>query len=205
MKLKVCGMREEQNIKMLAELKPDFVGFIFYDKSSRNIDRSINMNLLKGIKKVGVFVNENSEVVINKVRVYQLDYVQLHGDESVEYCIGLKQYGIKIIKAFAISSGFNFQITNAYENHCEYFLFDTKGIAPGGNGSVFNWNLLKKYNGKTNYLLSGGISAEEVNIILQLKQNDKRLIGVDINSKFEIIPGLKDIESIKIFKDELGV
>lgn len=198
-------MREEQNIEMLAELKPDFVGFIFYDKSSRNIDRSINMNLLNEIIKVGVFVNENPEVVINKVRVYQLDYVQLHGDESVEYCIGLKQYGIKIIKAFTISSMFNFHITNAYENHCEYFLFDTKGLTPGGNGSVFNWDLLKQYKGNINYLLSGGISCKEVNNIIQLRQKDQRMIGIDINSMFETEPGLKDIESIKLFKDELGI
>ena len=210
MKIKVCGMRNSENLQGLLALKPDFVGFIFYNKSKRFVDCFPQIAIPKEIKKVGVFVNENVEEVLKIVEKYQLDIVQLHGEETPEYCKELKisrfkrsrkAEPLKIFKAFSIDDDFDFSKTNAYQKVCDYLLFDTKGKEYGGNGIKFNWEVLQKYKGKTPFLLSGGISKEDVFLIKNFKHN--AFEGIDINSGFEITPGLKNINDIKEFKNNL--
>ena len=197
-------MREQENINELIKLKPDFIGFIFYDKSTRNVREPINVDGMVGISKVGVFVNESFKNIEEKVREYKLDMVQLHGSESYSFCANIQQIGVKVIKAFSVDNGFDFDLTNEYENQCDYFLFDTRGKSPGGNGLKFDWGILNNYKGNTKYMLSGGISSEDADDLLQLSKSDNRLLAIDINSKFEIAPALKDISKIKVFKKELG-
>ncbi len=201
MQVKVCGMRDEQNIKKLESLPVNLMGFIFYEKSPRYVGYQNGVALKAGISKVGVFVNASLDFVLSKVESFGLDFVQLHGNENIFYCHALKQNGIKVIKAFSVDEHFSFTNTEAYQYFCDYFLFDTKGKNPGGNGYAFDWDLLKKYKGTTPFLLSGGIDVAAA-VSIKAIQHD-RLKGVDINSKFEIEPGFKDIEKIKNFIHDL--
>jgi len=210
MKIKVCGMRNPENVSSLLALKPDFVGFIFYNKSKRFVADFPQVKFPSSIKKVGVFVNENVEVILEKVKKHRLDVVQLHGNETAEFCIKLKlrhselnskSQAIEIIKAFSIDKHFDFSSTVEYERSCNYFLFDTKGANYGGNGIKFNWEILQKYKGKVPFLLSGGISKNDVAKIKKIKHSAFK--GVDINSGFEIKPALKNIKEIKEFKNNL--
>jgi phosphoribosylanthranilate isomerase len=203
---KVCGMRDEQNIKEVAALQPDFMGFIFFKKSKRFVGENFQDKVLQSIreetKKVGVFVNENQEVVRSIASKYKLDFVQLHGDESVGECTFLKESGLGILKAFAIDNDFDFTVLNEYEGIVDYFLFDTK--APGGyggHGVTFNWSLLNLYKLNTPFLLAGGIGLKNISEVKEL--NHKMLAGIDVNSQFEIKPALKNIEIIKDLKDKL--
>ncbi len=200
--VKVCGMRNSQNIQSLIALKPDFIGFIFYEKSKRYVGNLLDINQLnqipEGIKKVGVFVNETEENVLNISKKYNLDYAQLHGEESSEFCKNLKEKGIKIIKAFSVDESFDFNTTKNYENCADFFLFDTKTPEKGGSGITFDWQVLEKYTGNIPFLLAGGI--DENNFEKAINIIHKQIVGLDLNSKFEIEPGLKDIEKIeKIF------
>ena len=216
MKIKVCGMRDSDNIQSLLVLKPDFVGFIFYNKSKRFVADFPEVNFPKGIKKVGVFVNETIEEVIKKVTDYKLDCVQLHGNELPEYCEELRHselvtelnrsvvsesHSIQILKAFSVDDTFDFSKTNQYQKVCDYFLFDTKGKDYGGNGVKFNWQVLENYKGATPFLLSGGITKNDVSEIKKIKHT--AFAGIDINSGFEIEPALKNINNIKDFKINL--
>ena len=208
MKIKVCGMRESENLQSLIALKPDFIGFIFYKKSKRFVADFPKVIFPKGIKKVGVFVYESIDEVLRLVNKHQLDCVQLHGNESAEYCRKLRHselvsesVQLDIIKAFSVDENFDFSITKQYEKYCNYFLFDTKGINYGGNGVKFNWELLENYTGNTPFLLSGGISKNDAEEINKIKHS--AFAGIDINSGFEIEPGLKNIEKIKEFKQYL--
>lgn len=201
LKLKVCGMRDNTNIEALSELKPNFIGFIFHEKSSRNISESINVNLPESIGKVGVFVDKPLEFILEKMRLFNLDFIQLHGKETPEFCSVLKNDEIKVIKAFNISEAFDFTILKAYEPYCDYFLFDAFGKQAGGNGILFNWDLLKNYKGTIPFLLSGGIDHTMTTIIKNF--NHSKFVGIDINSGFETAPALKDIKTIKAFKHEL--
>ncbi len=198
-KIKVCGMRESGNLAALVELQPDFVGFIFYDKSPRFVGDSLDEVQLKAIprstKKVGVFVNANPDYILKNVRKYDLQLVQLHGNESPDFCKSLKNKGINIIKAFAIDEAFNFSSLNNYKPHCDFFLFDTKGQSPGGNGVAFDWNVLSKYDNEKPFFLSGGLSLENIEQASQLE--GLRIYGFDVNSKFELEPGLKDIDKLE--------
>ncbi|TCK66876.1 phosphoribosylanthranilate isomerase [Winogradskyella wandonensis] len=215
MKLKICGMKYQENIKAVAALHPDYLGFIFYDKSSRFFDGKIPQ-LPNSIKKVGVFVNESLDKVINLVEKHNLQAVQLHGNESPEYCTKLKTFchaeldsashqKIELIKVFSIKNSFNFDILKPYEGIVDYFLFDTKGKLPGGNGYTFNWDVLKNYPSTTPYFLSGGIGLNEVEKIKAFKKSpaSKYCYAVDVNSKFELEPGLKNINELEKFKYEL--
>lgn len=199
MKLKVCGMREKQNIDELVSLAPDFIGFIFYDKSPRYVGEDFNSEWVKAIprevKKVGVFVNASPDYVVNMVRKYDLQYAQLHGNEMPDYCRSVRQKGVNVIKAFSVDDNFNFAVLNNYKPHCDMFLFDTKGEQPGGNGVSFNWEILRKYDNEKPFFLSGGISLDNIDEVVSLSQT-MRIYGVDINSKFEKEPGVKDIELI---------
>ena len=188
-------MRELENIAALEELSPDFMGFIFYKKSARNIDGAISKKIKNSINSVGVFVNEELEKVVEKVNKETLCYVQLHGEETPSYCQALKQKGIKIIKAFAIDENFDFDNLKVYEAHVNYFLFDAKGVARGGNGISFDWSLLQKYKGEIPFLLAGGIDETMAKDLKKIKH--QKFLGVDLNSKFEVSPGLKDIQKLK--------
>lgn len=205
MKLKVCGLNNPNNINELITLNPDFVGFIFYTKSIRYVASNITFNDLQNIpdhiQRVGVFVNEDIELVELIFHQYKLDYVQLHGDEDQAYCTKLFLKRIPIIKAFRMDQSFNFRKCDSYAPFCSYFLFDTKGEKYGGNGTKFKWSLLNDYDLKIPFLLSGGIQLKDVDQINQLTYG--RLMGVDINSGFELEPGIKDIEKVKQFKQLL--
>ncbi len=197
MKIKVCGMREPSNIKDLIALAPDYMGFIFYKKSPRYINRWPDVDFPDSIKKVGVFVNE-SERVINEKRIsFGLDLLQLHGDESPELCYLLKQSGAQIIKVFRVDKDFDFELTRRYEDYVDYFLFDTATKAYGGSGAKFNWDLLKKYNNSRPVFLSGGISKDDAEAITKIKGIN--IVAIDLNSKFELEPGKKNIELLKDF------
>lgn len=190
-------MREPDNILGVGALQPDFIGFIFYPQSPRCVLDSFRLpvNLPASIKRVGVFVNEKSDHILNTVNKHALDFVQLHGNESAEICEELKQTGIGVIKVFSIDESFNFATINPYKQVVDFFLFDAKGKYHGGNASTFNWNLLKQYDQEIPFFLSGGISVSNVPDISQLK--DMNLYAVDVNSGVEVSPGVKDINKIK--------
>jgi phosphoribosylanthranilate isomerase len=198
MKIKVCGMRDADNIKELAALKPDFMGFIFYDKSPRFVADELDVELLnslpKEIKKVGVFVNASMENILLTVRKYNLNYVQLHGNEMPEFCKSLKLKGVNIIKAFRIDNSFIFSMLNNYKPHVDFFLFDTKGEQMGGTGVPFDWQLLKKYDGEKPYFLAGGIDLNNAEAVENLIPKP---YSIDVNSKFEIKPAFKDMEAVE--------
>jgi len=197
MKLKICGLKYKENIEQVAALQPDYIGFIFYPKSKRFLGEDFVMpNISPNIKKVGVFVNATLEDIKEKVTTYKLDLVQLHGDESPEFCAQLKPI-VKVIKAFGIDNSFDFKILESYKNYCDYFLFDTKTNEYGGSGKQFDWSILKSYNNTVPFFLSGGLDLESING-LQLTTSNLQPFAIDVNSKFEIEPGLKEIKKIKL-------
>ncbi|WP_439585874.1 phosphoribosylanthranilate isomerase [Dyadobacter bucti] len=200
MKIKVCGMRQQGNIEKLVALQPNFIGFIFYEKSPRyvgeELDETYIRNIPKSIKKVGVFVNANPGYILDMVKKYDLQYAQLHGNEMPDLCRSIRQKGVNIIKAFSIDEKFNFAMLNNYKSFCDLFLFDTKGINPGGNGTAFDWKLLKKYDNEKPFLLSGGIGLENIEEIIALSKT-LPIYGIDVNSMFETEPGVKDITRLE--------
>jgi phosphoribosylanthranilate isomerase len=176
------------------------MGFIFWDKSARYFD-GIIPKLPKSIQKVGVFVDATSEEIVEKIEKYDLQAVQLHGDESVEFCKTLKKNtpkGIDIIKVFSILDTFDFDLLKPFETVCDYFLFDTKGKLPGGNGSTFDWKVLENYPSTKPFFLSGGIGINEMSAVNEISKTNLPIYAIDINSKFEIEPGLKNIELLNI-------
>tara|TARA_Y100000389_G_scaffold48640_1_gene43938 strand:- start:208 stop:810 length:603 start_codon:yes stop_codon:yes gene_type:complete len=194
MKLKVCGMKFSENIAEIESLKPDFMGFIFYKKSKRFFNES-KIILNDKINRVGVFVNQEMNEVFDNVKKYKLDYVQLHGEEDIKYCLSIKSF-CKVIKVFKIDDTFDFNTIKKFENVSDYFLFDTKTNLHGGSGKKFDWKILKNYNSKKNFFLSGGISEDDVEEIKKIKKIHP-IIGIDINSKFELPSLKKDREKIK--------
>ena len=205
MKTKICGLREQQNISDLAELHPQWMGFIFAPTSPRYFhavkEPADLKSLPSSIKKVGVFVNETLEAVKNTVQQHNLNAIQLHGNETPEYCASLQSPGIEIIKAFSLDDNFDFSITESYAPFVDYFLFDTKGKQAGGNGIAFNWNILNGKRFAKPFLLSGGISPDHAEAIKNFSHPD--CIGIDINSRFEISPGLKDVSAIRLFLQQI--
>ncbi|MCG2419274.1 phosphoribosylanthranilate isomerase [Aequorivita sp. F47161] len=205
--LKVCGMKH--NVAEVAELQPDYLGFIFYEKSPRFFDGEEIPSLPLGTKKVGIFVNEQISKVIALSIKHSLDVIQLHGEESKEYLLDLHAkltlYYPEVVvwKAFSIDDNFDFNQLSIFENKVDAFLFDTKGREKGGNGFTFNWEILKNYTLKKPFILSGGIGLEEIFALKELLKTDLPIYGIDVNSKFEIEPGLKNIEDLKKFKNEL--
>jgi phosphoribosylanthranilate isomerase len=158
-------------------------------------------DLPKSIKKVGVFVNESTEVILAKAQKYNLQAIQLHGQESVAFCSDLKSKidtSVEIIKVFSVADDFDFEVLNAFETVCDYFLFDTKGKLPGGNGTTFDWKVLAKYPSEKPFFLSGGIGLEEIKSIEEISKTNLPIYAIDINSKFEIESGLKNIELLKL-------
>jgi phosphoribosylanthranilate isomerase len=205
LKIKVCGMRDPENISGVVAALPDYMGFIFYPKSKRFVGFEPSTEILAvvpdSVKKVGVFVNEIPEKVLEIVRNWKLDVVQLHGNESPEYCRQIKDSGIAVFKAFSVDESFDFKTLKAYSGVCNYLLFDTKGQLPGGTGQKFNWQLLKNYIGDIPFFLSGGIGSDDLEAIQNFEH--LRWRGIDINSGFEISPALKDIEKVKNFIFEI--
>ncbi len=202
MKLKVCGMREPENIAKLGELQPDYMGFIFWAPSSRYVETT-TPKLPKEIKKTGVFVDASVDYIQSMVQQHNLQAVQLHGEETPNYCALVRGFGVEVIKAFSIKDRFDFNALEAYETSCDFFLFDTKGELPGGNGYGFDWSLLANYPSQKPFFLSGGIGLEHVVEIKTLINTDLPLYAIDVNSKFESAPGIKEIEDLTQFKNEL--
>ncbi len=213
--LKVCGMQQPGNILQVSELQPDYMGLIFYDKSPRYFDGELP-EIVPEIKKAGVFVNASIPEIKEKVSKYNLNAVQLHGDESAAFAKDLKRELQKlgntpeIIKVFSVGDDFDFQIIKAFEGIVDYFLFDTKGALRGGNGTEFDWKILENYPSNTPFFLSGGIGPEHGKAIAELKNHFLRngkpglLYAVDVNSKFELKPGLKKLKELKDFKTQIN-
>ena len=200
MKIKICGMKYPENSKEIATLQPDYLGFIFYDKSPRLLENEIP-SLEKSIAKVGVFVNATVKEIKEKTRQHQLETIQLHGEESPDFCRSVQLLKLKVIKSFNIDNQFNFKILESYKNYCNYFLFDTKGDQYGGNGTAFDWQLLKQYHLDKPYFLSGGIGPEslvDLQIFLQT-ESARHCVALDLNSRFETQPGQKNPETLKTF------
>lgn len=230
MKLKICGLT--RNLQKVAQLHPDYLGFNFWAPSSRYFKGEIPQ-LPQGIKKVGIFVDAPLEKVLEKITQHQLHGIQLHGQESPQYCQALRlatdyrntfgtaahnaltslqklesttkdppqHMALDLIKAFAIKDHFDFSALQAYEKVCNYFLFDTKGKLPGGNGYTFDWSVLKAYPFTKPYFLSGGIGLDHVSRLLAFLQQPEaqHCHAIDINSKFELEPGHKDVDKLKNF------
>ena len=202
MKLKVCGMREKNNIISLTDLKPNYIGFIFWISSTRYVDQS-TPSLPEAIKKTGVFVDATIEFIQSTVQNHQLKAVQLHGEETPDYCSIIQKFGVEVIKSFSIKDQFDYNKINIYEDYCDYYLFDTKGKLPGGNGYAFDWTLLNAYPSEKPFFLSGGIGPNELIKIKDLINTSLPLYAIDVNSKFEYSPGLKNIDLIRQFKKQL--
>lgn len=198
--IKVCGMTQADNIRDIEQLGVDMIGFIFYHKSPRCLCE-IPEYLPVRAKRVGVFVNENKEDILMYADRFGLSYIQLHGNESPDYCRTLHSNGLRLIKAFSISLPKDLSDVFAYDGLCDYYLFDTKTPQFGGSGNQFDWNLLQRYNGSTPFLLSGGINPYSAKAIKEF--HHPRLAGIDLNSRFETAPGLKDVERIEMFLKEL--
>ncbi len=203
--LKVCGMRQPENLAAVAALRPDFLGFIFYPKSSRYVGTQLSETELAalptGIRKVGVFVDESEDAVLARVAELGLDLVQLHGHETPAQCAAIRAAGIPVIKAFSVGEEFDFDVLYPYLGSVDYFLFDTKGSQPGGNGTAFDWNLLTAYNLPVPYFLAGGLSLTQADALRNLRLPG--LFALDLNSRFEIEPGLKDAEMLRQMFTEL--
>ncbi len=204
-KLKICGMKH--NLAEVAKLQPAYLGFIFYDKSPRFFNAEEIPQLPPGVKKVGVFVDENISKVIELTKKYTLDIIQLHGNETNAYVRDLQsnlEFSDTLVwKAFSLDDKFDFSELSSYQNTVDKFLFDTKGKEKGGNGYTFNWKVLKDYTLTKPFILSGGIGLDEIESLKELLQTDLPIYAIDVNSRFETKPGLKNIEDLKKFKNEL--
>jgi len=204
-KVKVCGMKFPQNIGTVSELNPDMMGFIFHPNSPRYVERldtKVVHSIPDNIMKIGVFVDQKFVDTYLMIEKYKLNGVQLHGNEPVEYCRSFKELNLIVLKAFPILHASDFEATLAYEGVCNYYVFDTKTSLSGGSGVKFDWNLLSEYKGETPFLLSGGISPEDVESIKEI--HHPKFAGVDINSKFEISPGLKSLVMVSSFVHKLN-
>ncbi|GAB3225537.1 phosphoribosylanthranilate isomerase [Hymenobacter seoulensis] len=198
-RLKVCGMAQPENLRAVAALRPDFLGFIFYPKSKRYMVPTLTpaeaAAVPASIQKVGVFVDGDLETVQARVAEYGLQAVQLHGHETPELCGTLRAAGLTVIKAFAVGEEFEFTSLLPYVNQVDYFLFDTAGAQPGGNGTAFNWQLLAEYTLPVPYFLAGGLALEHAQTLRNLQLPG--LFALDLNSKFETEPGVKDATQLQ--------
>lgn len=198
--IKVCGMRDDKNIDSLIKLEPDFIGLIFYEKSLRYVGSTpteIQAKELQGVKKVGVFVNQSQDFIVQTIKRFKLDAIQLHGSESPEFCKELKNNGIMVIKAFSIANAEDLKIVASYDNSVHMNLLDTKTVLMGGSGRKFDWTLLQDYSSKTPFLLSGGIDDTDIDAILAI--DNPLFAGIDLNSKFETEPAVKNIDKLERF------
>ncbi|QKJ30467.1 phosphoribosylanthranilate isomerase [Mucilaginibacter mali] len=197
MKIKVCGLREAGNIEAVAALKPDYMGFIWYTQSPRYVYRlpkDVLAALPANITKTAVFVNEHIDIITALIHEFGFNAVQLHGKESPEVCAELKQE-VQVLKAFGVDEHFDFEQLKPYAGKVDYFLFDTKTEKHGGSGRVFNWDVLNDYRMDTPFFLSGGLSLDNLAEVKNIKH--PAFYGVDLNSRFETSPGMKNIEKLK--------
>lgn len=201
-KLKICGMKEIENIKEISALNPDYLGFIFWEKSKRNMTLDSIPELHETTKRVGVFINASIQEIASKINQYQLDIIQLHGNESVIFCKNVKKLGVEVIKVFSIGDKFDFTTIKEYVLAVDYFLFDTKGKLPGGNGITFDWNVLENYHFNVPYFLSGGIGTTEIDGLKEFLKSPaaKKCYAIDVNSRFEKKPGIKNKIKLQKFK-----
>ncbi|MBY0425906.1 MAG: phosphoribosylanthranilate isomerase [Cytophagales bacterium] len=204
-KLKICGMRDPQNIREVARLRPDYMGFIFYEKSKRFVKQDFELaeTGLQNILKVGVFVNEPFENLGLIVQKYGLNLVQLHGDESPAYCSKVTDLGVEIIKAIGINANFDFSSLDVYKPFVKHFLFDTKSESYGGTGKTFDWDVLKNYDQEISFFLSGGLGLDEIKMLVEAEYFKWNIHAIDVNSKFEIAPGVKDVERLRALREIL--
>ncbi|MBC8085510.1 MAG: phosphoribosylanthranilate isomerase [Hymenobacter sp.] len=205
--IKVCGMREPASLAAVAALRPDFLGFIFYPQSSRyvgaRLSRAELAALPAGIRKVGVFVDELVEHILARVVEFGLDLAQLHGAETPAECAAVQAAGVPVSKAFAVDETFDFARLQPYVGSVTYFLFDTKGNQPGGNGTAFDWNLLTAYDLPVPYFLAGGLGPEHAATLRNLRLPG--LFALDLNSRFETAPGVKDPVALRRLFDSLRI
>ena len=206
MKLKICGMKDQENALSISELQPDFLGFIFWKDSKRYCENVIE-DIPENIEKVGVFVDADYYEIVDHIIAHKLDYVQFHGKESANFCFQIRKTNIKVIKALTIDNHFNFNELEYNKDCVDYFLFDTKGELPGGNGTTFDWEILNQYKEDIPYFLSGGIGLDELPKLEKFLQSDaaKNCYAIDINSQFEDEFGIKNKEKIKEFQEKLNL
>jgi phosphoribosylanthranilate isomerase len=200
LKIKICGMREPGNIRDVSGLKPDYLGFIFYPGSKRyggRLSPSDLMNIPDGIQKVAVFVNASREEIVSTCQAYSIRILQLHGNEPPAFCRSLREEGFQVIKAFRVGQGLDMEEMGRFAEVCDFILFDTSGEGFGGTGLKFDWNQLQDYTLELPFFLSGGIAPGDAERIMAM--DFPELYGVDLNSRFEIRPGLKNIEEVENF------
>ena len=226
--VKVCGMREPENIRDVAALGVDWIGFIFYPKSPRYVsqirsragiipDYSVFMKheelssketsskeMMRQIKRVGVFVDDMPQNIITRAVNYELDIIQLHGSESVIMIDNLRstlapsiRKGFKFMKALSISTAEDILRYKEYEGHVDYFIFDTQTPLVGGSGNHFDWNMLDAYDGNTPFILSGGVGPDDAERVLSIRH--PMFAGIDLNSQFETAPAVKNVDALKAF------
>ena len=221
--VKVCGMREPENIRDVAALGVDWIGFIFYPKSPRYVsqirsragiipDYSVFMKheelsskeMMRQVKRVGVFVDDMPQNIVTRAVNYELDIIQLHGSESVIMIDNLRstlapsiRKGIKFMKALSISTAEDILRYKEYEGHVDYFIFDTQTPLVGGSGNHFDWNMLDAYDGNTPFILSGGVGPDDAERVLSIRH--PMFAGIDLNSQFETAPAVKNVDALKAF------
>ncbi len=198
--VKVCGMRDAENIREVEALGVDWMGFVFHRTSPRFVSELPDY-LPQRAKRVGVFVDETEEQIMETVQLFRLDMVQLHGHEAPDFCSRIRSKGLKVIKAINVQNTFPTEEVSFYERACDYFLFDTKTPLPGGSGQKFDWSSLSAYRGTTPFLLSGGISPDDADRVEAFVH--ERCIGIDLNSRFETSPAYKDIRLLQSFIDKI--
>jgi phosphoribosylanthranilate isomerase len=203
-RLKVCGMRDEENLQQLIQVGPDYIGFIFYSKSKRYVGEDDAVSFIKPlpVQKVGVFVNEENSEVLRRAKALDLQIIQLHGDESPDQADELKSHGLKVIKVFSVSDTLPVNELARFKKSADYFLLDTKTEGYGGSGVRFDWSVLREYDNEVPLFLSGGIGEEHLPEIAELSRS-LNIHAIDVNSRFEVSPALKNIDSISLFAQKL--
>ncbi|WP_372369604.1 phosphoribosylanthranilate isomerase [Candidatus Uabimicrobium sp. HlEnr_7] len=203
MQIKICGMRCTKNIADITGKQPDYLGFIFYEKSPRfaqaDIANFVRSSVPNEIKKIGVFVNEVNEKISQRVTEFQLQGIQMHGDETIERCREIRKLfpNLLLSKAFGVDDKFCLSEVNAYATHCDYLLFDTKTKNYGGSGKTFSWNILRNYSLTVPFFLSGGIGLTNIDEVIRFSRDIPQLMGVDVNSKVELQPGVKNVKVVQ--------
>ncbi|MBT0812946.1 phosphoribosylanthranilate isomerase [Litoribacter ruber] len=206
--IKVCGLKDTENVNsLLQSCSPDMLGMIFYSKSPRFIGESVhksNFFSSQGQDRVGVFVDSAFSEILKTVQEFQLDVIQLHGNEDADFVKNIKEaLDVKVIKVFRIGKELRMEDLRPFDGLADYFLFDTETSSFGGSGRRFDWQLLEAYDLQTPYLLSGGIASDDVGELVELQKKHPKMAGIDINSKFELEPGIKDVELVKTFVEKL--
>lgn len=194
--VKVCGMRNPQNIRDIEAAGADWIGFICYDRSPRYVS-GVPSYLPTHAQRVGIFVNASFDEICQRAQQLQLNYIQLHGNESPEFCTTLRYKRLGVIKVFSLHTVTDLIQTEAYEGCCDYYLFDTPCLEYGGSGRQFDWSLLSHYRGQTPFLLSGGLRPDSLNALYQFRH--PQWAGIDLNSGFETAPAMKEASLLRSF------